>query len=109
VNVERRPVPQLEEVVRHDLAVGGEHQAIGAEARDRVARLAGPEASRGEHPQSRLARPRTDGGRAQLKPAPRRSIGLADDEHLIGDLGHAGQQRNAECAGAEKRDPPDAH
>jgi len=45
---------------------------------------------------------------SHLETASRRSVRLAEDEEVIGLIGHASQQRNAEGTRAEKRNPPDA-
>ena len=55
-----------------------------------------------------LARESRDRRRAQLEAAAGRAIGLADDEELVGELRHAGEQRNAEGSRAEEADATDA-
>jgi len=56
-----------------------------------------------------LARSSTDRGRAQLEATSGGPVRLADDEHLVSEVCHAGEQRDPESSRAEERDAPDAH
>ncbi len=100
--------PKLEQVPGHELPVRDEDQPIRRPAAERVARLVRTEPIRRQDADAVLARERRDRRCAQLEAAAGRTIGLADDEEVVGALRHAGEQRNPEGSRAEETDATDA-
>ena len=107
MDVQRRSSAQGQEVRRDDLAVRDEDQPIGVVAGELVARLVRTDSRRSQDADPALSRGGGDRRRSQLEPAAGGPIRLADDEQLVGEIGHALEQRHAERAGAEEGDAPD--
>ena len=108
VDVQRRSTAQRQEARRHDLAVRDEDEPIGVVAGELLARLVRTQARRRHDADAALSCGGGDRRGSQLEPPAGRPIRLADDEQLVGEIGHALEQRHAEGAGAEEGDAPDA-
>ena len=108
VDVERGARPELEQVPGHELPIRHEDQPIRRPGAERVTRLVRTKPIRRQDADAVLACERRDRRCAQLEAAARRTIGLADDEEVVGALSHAREQRDPEGSGAEETDATDA-
>ena len=107
MDVQRRPSPDPQQVRRDDLAVGHEHEPIRIEPAQLLARDLGAQASRRQDRDVALSGSDRDRRRPHLQPPAGRPIRLADDQHLVGEVRHAAEQRDSEGAGAQECDPTD--
>jgi hypothetical protein len=96
MDVEGRARSDLEQVVRHKLAVGGQQQTVRRVASQERSPFVRAEAARGLDRDVMLASPRRHRRRARLEATAGRPIGLADDEQLVAQLRQPGEQRDAE-------------
>src|SRR5918999_3048763 len=96
VDVERRSPAEAQDVGRHDLTVGDEHEPVGVEAGELTPRLVGAHASRGDDANAALAGRDGDGRGAELEPAAGRPVRLADHQQVIGGIYDTLEQRHAE-------------
>ena len=95
----------LEQAARHELAVGHQQEAVGPERVDRLACLGRAQRARGDERQSRGARRVGDGRSALAEAATGRAVGAADDEEVVSEVREAFEERDADRAAAQERDP----
>jgi hypothetical protein len=108
VDIQRRAVAQLQQVVRDELPVRGKQEPVRRVGPEQGTPLVRAETPRGGDPDPMSTPPRGDRRGARLQPSAGGTVRSADDEQVVREPREALKQGNGERAGAQECDAAEA-